>query len=158
METTWDKVKRYLRMTVWLVPAIILVAAVAFLLILGIKVPINDLLAKMFGPSAVKKTKPTIESANSVPQGRLVPKGVPDSTGQTQAEVVPIEESGGHIKVTPPGETKPIDVVLPDGVDSGDVNQVIIVKPQVDAVEVKTTSPVTSEQVTDLLNKYGRKP
>ncbi len=104
--------------------------------------------------------------ANTVPEDRVDENGViikpgePDSTGQTQAVVVPIEEPGlfddpGKIKVTPPGEDKPTEVILPDGVKAKDVDKVIIVKPDVYAVTVKDNSKVTGKDVDDLLSKYG---
>jgi hypothetical protein len=145
-------------------PALILVAVAIVLVILGFKnIQIGGLLGKLFGKPEGQKA---IDVANSVPDhrvdknGNLIPIGTPDSKGITQAVVVPVETGGLFsdptiVKVTPPGEDKPIVVHLPDGVKDSDVHQVVIVKPNVVAVTVKDSSKVTTQTVDDLLTKYG---
>ena len=165
-QTAWTKTKQIFRIVGASLPAIILILVVVALALIGIKISIGGILAKLFGKVGDDPSKKTIEIANSIPKGRVdkngkvIPQGVPDSTGQTQATVVPIEKPGifddpGKIKVTPPGETKPIEVTLPDGVTPADVDKVIIVKPNVVVVSVKDSSGVKGEDVDALLRKYG---
>lgn len=161
----WAKTKQALRFVAGSLPAILIILGAIILVLLGIKVSVGGLLAKLFGKVG-DESKKAIDIANSIPKdrvdkdGKLIPPGQPDSTGQTQAVVVPIENPGlfddpSKIKVTPPGETKPIEVVLPDGVKAKDVDKVIIVKPEVVVVSVKDTSGVKGEDVDALLKKYG---
>jgi len=159
--TAWAWIRKYLLAPL---PALLLVAVAIFLIILGFKnVQIGGLLAKLFGKPEGKKV---VDVANTIPEdrvdkdGRLIQPGTPDSKGITQAVVVPIETGGLFsdptiVKVTPPGESKPVVIHLPDGVKDTDVDKVIIVKPDVYAVTVKDTSKVTVEKVDDLLAKYG---
>lgn len=159
--TSWAWIRKYLLAPL---PALLLVAAAIFLVILGFKnVQIGGLLAKLFGKPEGKKA---VDVANTIPKdrvdkdGRLIQPGTPDSKGITQAVVVPIETGGLFsdptvVKVTPPGESKPVVIHLPDGVKDKDVDKVIIVKPDVYAVTVKDSSKVTVEKVDDLLAKYG---
>jgi hypothetical protein len=161
LATSWAWIRKYLLAPL---PALLLVAAAIFLIILGFKnVQIGGLLAKLFGKPEGKKA---VDVANTIPKdrvdkdGRLIQPGTPDSKGITQAVVVPIETGGLFsdptiVKVTPPGESKPVVIHLPDGVKDKDVDKVIIVKPDVYAVTVKDSSKVTVEKVDDLLAKYG---
>jgi hypothetical protein len=164
-QTTWTKTKQIFRIVGASLPAILLILAVVVLALIGIKISIGGILAKLFGKVG-DESKKTIEIANSIPKdrvdknGKVIPQGVPDSTGQTQAVVVPIEKPGifddpSKIKVTPPGETKPIEIELPDGVKPADVEHVIIVTPEVVVVSVKDSSSVKGEDVDALLRKYG---
>ena len=145
----------------------LLLVLVAFLLVaMGFKeLQIGGLLGKLLGKKD-PDSDTTIDVANSVdpdrigPDGKLIQPGTPDSKGDTQAVVVPIQDPGlfsnpDTIKFTPPGEDKPIEVVLPDGVKNKDVHQVIVVKPNVVVVTVKDNSGIPAAKVDDLLKKFG---
>ena len=161
LTTVWAWIRKYLLAPL---PALLLVAVAIFLIILGFKnVQIGGLLAKLFGKPEGKKA---VDVANTIPEnrvdkdGKLIQPGTPDSKGITQAVVVPIEGGGlfddpNTVKITPPGETKPIVVTLPDGVKAKDVAKVVVVKPDVYVVSVTDNSKVTGKQVDDLLAKYG---
>lgn len=149
--------------------ALVLIALAILLVSMGFKeLQIGGLLGKLLGKKEDPKDSggKTIELANTVDpdrvdkDGKLITPGTPDSTGQTQAVVVPIKEPGlfsdpKKVVFIPPGETKPTEVVLPDGVTNKDVDQVIVVKPDVVAVTVKDKSGVSASNVEDLLRKYG---
>ena len=166
-QAAWTWIKRVFRWIAAPLPAILLVVGALILIAMGFKhIQIGGLLNKLFGKEDREpKGKKAIDIANSVPEnrvdkdGKLIPVGEPDSKGQTQAIVVPIENPGmfddpSKIKVTPPGgET--IEVVLPDGVRAKDVDKVIIVRPDVYAVTVKDSSGIKAEDVDSLLEKYG---
>lgn len=165
-QTVWTKTKQAARFVAASLPAILVILVAIILVLLGIKISIGGILAKLFGKVGDDPSKKTIEIANSIPKdrvdkdGKVIPQGVPDSTGQTQAVVVPIEKPGlfddpSKIKITPPGETKPIEVVLPDGVKPSDVDKVIIVKPNVVVVSVTDSSGIKGEDVDALLKRYG---
>lgn len=145
----------------------VLLILVAFLLVsMGFKeLQIGGLLGRLLGKKD-PDAEASIDLANSIdkdrvgPDGKLIEPGTPDSKGQTQAIVVPIEEPGlfsnpDTIKFIPPGEQKPIEVVLPDGVKNKDVDQVLVVKPDVVVVTVKDSSGIPAAKVDDLLKKYG---
>ena len=146
--------------------ALLVVAGAILLVALGFKeLQIGGLLGKLLGLKDPVGPK-VIDIINTIPKGRidangnLIPLGQPDSKGDTQVQVVPIENpwffsNPGQVTFTPPGETKATTVVLPDGVKSSDVAQVVVVKPDVFAVAVKDSSGVTSGQIDDLLKKYG---
>jgi hypothetical protein len=146
--------------------AILLIVVAVLLVSMGFKeLQIGGLLGRLLGKKD-ESGRRVIDVANSVdpdrvgPDGKLIQPGQPDSTGQTQAVVVPIEEPGlfsnpDVIKFTPPGGDKPIEVVLPDGVKNKDVDQVIVVKPDVVMVTVKDTSGIPASKVDDLLKRYG---
>lgn len=165
-QSVWTWIKRVVRWIAAPVPAILLVAAVILLAFLGFRnIQIGGLLGKLFGVDKAKGKK-VVDVANSVPEnrinqeGQIIPPGTPDSKGQTQAVVVPIEPPGvfsnpDQVKIVPPGETKPVVVDLPDGVKAKDVDKVIIVTPEVYAVTVKDKSGIPAEKVDDLLAKYG---
>ena len=53
-----------------------------------------------------------------------------------------------------PGDDEPHDIALPDGVKNKDVEQVIVVQPEVIAVTVKDSSEIPAQKVDDLLKKY----
>lgn len=161
LNLAWGWIRKYLLAPL---PALIIVAVAIVLVVLGFKnVKIGGLLAKLFGKPEGQKA---VDVANTVPEdrvdkdGKVIPVGTPDSQGITQAVVVPIETGGLFsdptvIKVTPPGQDKPVVVHLPDGVKDSDVHQVVIVKPDIVAVTVKDSSKVTVKNVDDLLAKYG---
>lgn len=164
-EAAWVWIKRTFRWILAPLPAILLVVGAILLVVLGFKdIQIGGLLNKLFGKEGAKGKK-AIDVANSVPEnridkdGKLIPPGKPDSKGQTQAVVVPIENPGlfgdpNVVKIVPPGEREPIEVVLPDGVRSSDVDQIIVVQPETFVVSVKDTSGVSTKDVDDLLRKY----
>lgn len=170
-QRTWDSCKATLS---WIgakllgpLGAVLLVVGAVLLAAMGFKeLQVGGLLGKLLGKESPEDDETTIDVANSVdkdrigPDGKIIQPGEPDSKGQTQAIVVPIEEPGllsnpDTIKFTPPGETKPTEVVLPDGVKNKDVDQVIVVKPDVVVVTVKDSSKVPASKVDDLLKKYG---
>ena len=159
---TWGVLKRFL-----LGPggALIVVVVGILLAIVGVKnIQVGGLLGKLLGKSKPKDK--AIDVANSVAEdrvdkdGKIIPKGVADSKGITQATVVAIDEPGvfsnpDTVKFTPPGEKKAIEIQLPDGVKNKDVEKVVVVKPKVYAVTVKDSSGVSADTVGDLLAKYG---
>ena len=148
---------------------VVVLIVVSFLLLtMGFKeLQIGGIIGKLLG----KKPPPedegkTIEVVNSIdhdrvdPKGRPIEPGVPDSIGMTQAVVVPIKEPGllsdpKKVVFTPPGDTKPTKVVLPDGVTNRDVDKVVVIKPDVIAVKVKDNSGIPAKKIEDLLKKYG---
>jgi hypothetical protein len=146
--------------------ALLIVVGAIILVAIGFKdLQIGGLLGKILG-KAPPEGKKVIDVANTIPKdrvdpnGNLIPIGKPDSVGDTQIQVVPIDQPGlfsnpDHVTFTSPGETTPTTVVLPDGVKAKDVDQVVIVKPDVVVVTVKDNSGVTPTQVDDLLKKYG---
>lgn len=165
-QASWTWIKRVFRWIAAPLPALLLVIGAILLIILGVKnIQIGGLLNKLFGKEDPNpKGKKAIDVANSIPEnridkeGKLIPPGEPDSKGQTQAVVVPIQEPGlfddpGKIKITPPGG-EPIEVVLPDGVKAKDVDKVIITQPGDFVVTVKDSSGIKASDVDDLLSKY----
>lgn len=147
-------------------PALLIMAGAIVLVVLGVKnVQIGGILGKLFGKTG-QNNKTAVDVANTIPAGRvdskgnLIPVGVPDATGQTQAVVVPIQPAGlfsdpSTVTVNPPNGAAPVVINLPTGVKSSDVDKVVIVQPEVYAVTVKDTSTVTAQHVDDLIKKYG---
>lgn len=168
-QAAWTWIKRVFRWIAAPLPALLLVIGAVILIILGFKdIQIGGLLNKLFGKEdSNPKGKKAIDVANSIPEdrvkdGKLIPPGEPDSRGQTQAVVVPIQESGlfgdsSKVTITPPGED-PIEVELPAGVKSKDVDKVIITQPGDFVVVVRDSSGVKAEDIDNLLQKYGSKP
>lgn len=151
--------------------AVLLIVVAVILVSMGFKeLQIGGLLGKLFGkkePEGGGGKGKVIDVANSVdpdrvgPDGKLIQPGQPDSTGQTQAVVVPIKEPGlfsdpKKVVFTEPGKDKPTEVILPDGVTNKDVDQVVVVKPDVVVVTVKDNSGISAKTVDDLLSKYGK--
>jgi len=148
-------------------PGVVLVLVVVAIILvsLGIKnIQIGGLIGRIFGKKKPEHT--AIDVANSVPtarvddKGKIIPIGVPDSKGMTQAAVVPIQNPGifsnpDHVVFTPPGDTKPIEIQLPVGVKAKDVERVIVVKPTKFVVTVKDKSGIKAATVDDLLKKYS---
>lgn len=157
----WAFVKRYL---LGPLPALLLVAGALLLVALGIKnIQIGGLLGSLLGK---KDSKKAVDVANTVPKDRVKPDGTliqpgePDSKGITQAKVVPIKEPGlfddpKKVKIQDPESGKDIEVVVPDGVTAKDIEHVIVVRPDVHVVTIKSTSKVTATGVDDLLKKYS---
>jgi hypothetical protein len=160
----WAWIRKYL---IAPLPIILVVAGAVILVALGAKnVQIGGILAKLTG----KKTdgKKAVDVANTIPEdrvgvdGKVIPIGTPDSKGQTQAVVVPIESPGifsnpDTVTIINPEDQKPVVVQLPDGVKAHDVDKVVVVSPEVHVVTVKDTSKVSGKDVDDLLTKYGKK-
>ena len=147
----------------------LIVAAVAIVLVaMGAKeLQVGGLLGWLLGRKG--SGGKAIDVANTIPSdridtnGALIPEGVPDSKGITQAVVVPIHEPGvfsnpSTVKFTPPGADKPVEVQLPDGVKNKNVAQVVVLTPDKFVVTVKDNSAVPASKVDDLLNKYGGTP
>ena len=114
------------------------------------------------------RKKDPLGTANTPPPGRVgadgkpIPIGTPDDHGQVQVPVVPLDKPGifgdqGSVEVTVPGDSEPTKVQLPTGVEAGDVDQVIVVKPQVTDVTVTDNSGVKPSTVKSLLDKYGKR-
>jgi hypothetical protein len=162
----WVQIKKYGRLLMAPLPALLIIGGAIVLVVLGAKnVQIGGILGKLFGKTG-EGNKTAVDLANSVPEhrvdpkGNIIPVGIPDSQGQTQAVVVPIESPGlfsnpTTVTIVPPNATAPVTINLPDGVRSHDVDKVIIVKPEVYAVTVKDSSPISAQHVDDLLKKYG---
>lgn len=165
----WAKLKaigKWMSVKIAAPGAALIIIVIAILLVsMGFKeLQIGGILAKLFGKKDPEQK--AIEVANTPPpdrvdsNGNLIPVGVPDSKGQTQIPVVPIEEPGlfsnpDTVKFTPPGQTTPTEVKLPDGVKNKDVDTVIVVSPEKVVVTVKDTSGIPAKRVDDLLAKYG---
>ena len=150
--------------------AIVVIVISAILVTMGFKeLQIGGILGKLLGKkgSTNPDQGPTVETSNTVdpkrvgPDGKLIPQGTPDSNGDTQAVVVPIQPPGlfsdpGTVTYLAPGDTKPTVVPLPTGITNKQVDQVIVVQPNVVAVTVKDKSGVSAQTVDDLLNKYHK--
>lgn len=150
--------------------ALVVIVIAIVLVSMGFKeLQIGGLLGKLLGKKGGSDPSkgPTVETANTLDpkrvdvDGKLIPQGVPDSKGDTQAVVVPIQPPGlfsdpTQVVFVAPGETKPTVVDLPTGVRSKDVDQVIVVQPSVVAITVKDTSSVSKQDVENLLKKYRR--
>jgi hypothetical protein len=146
--------------------ALLIVIGAVILVALGFKeLQIGGILGKLLGRKDPDGPK-VIDVVNSIPEGRvdgngnLIPLGQPDKGGNTQVQVVPIDQPGlfsnpDHVTYTPPGAVEPVVVKLPEGVKAKDVDQVVVVKPDVVVVTVKDSSGVTPGQVDDLLKRYG---
>jgi hypothetical protein len=145
--------------------ALLIVAAAIVLLVIGVKnIQLGGILGWLLG-----KPDPGIKSvdvANKVDparvdkDGNVIPIGTPDSQGDTQAKVVPIDPVGpfsnpDHVTFTDPATKEMVTVKLPDGVKLNNVDEVVVIKPNVVAVTVKDTSGVSPQTVDDLLKKYG---
>lgn len=146
--------------------AVIVVIVAVVLVAMGFKeLQVGGLLARLLGRKSDVKADPQV--VNTPPpnrvdaEGRLIQPGTPDSKGDTQAVVIPIEQTGGMfsnpttVRVTPPGTDKPIDVELPDGVRAKDVDKVIIVTPEKVVVTVRDNSGIPAGKIDDLLSKYN---
>jgi hypothetical protein len=158
---TWAFLKKYL---LGPIPALIVVAVALLLIAMGAKnIQIGGLLGTLLGK---KTTKKKVDVANTVPEdrvredGTLIQPGEPDSKGIVQAKVVPVKTPGlfddkSKVKITDPDTGKDIEVDVPDGVKPKDIDKVVIVKPEVHVVTVKSTSAVKAEDLDNLLKKYG---
>lgn len=166
-----DQTKRWLGLigTKFVGPllAVLLIVLAFVALTMGFKeLQIGGLIGKLLGKKRDNKGN-TIHIANTVdkdrvrPDGKIIEPGQPDSGGFIQAVVVPIKEPGllsdpKKVIFTPPGDTKPIEVTLPDGVTNRDVDQVVVIKPKVIAVMVKDSSGISARRIDDLLKKYRK--
>lgn len=150
--------------------ALVVIVIAVLLVSMGFKeLQIGGLLGKLLGKKGgVDPGKGlTVETANTIDpkrvdaDGKLIPQGVPDAKGDTQAVVVPIQPPGlfsdpTQVVFTAPGETKSTVIDLPGGVTNKQVDQVIVVQPNVVVVTVKDNSSVTKQTVDVLLKKYHR--
>lgn len=145
--------------------ALLLIVGAMLLVAFGVKnIQIGGLLGKLF--SKKKPETKAIDVANTVPKdrvddkGKVIPQGESDSKGMTQAVVVPIKDPGifsdpKTVVFVPPGETKAVEIELPDGVQAKDVEKVIVVKPYKFVVTVKDSSGISGKTLDALLKKYG---
>lgn len=147
------------------VALLVIVVAIIFVALGFKEIQIGGILGKLLGRKEPEGQR-VIDIANTIPKervdadGNLIPIGQPDSKGDTQVQVVPIDNPGlfsnpDHVTYTPPGAVEPTTVILPDGVLAKDVAQVVVVKPDAVVITVKDNSGVTPSQVDDLLKKYG---
>jgi hypothetical protein len=160
----WAWIKRIFRYIAAPLPALLLVVGAVILVILGAKdLQIGGLIGKLFGKDPASSK--AVDISNTIPahridsNGAIIPAGTPDSTGQTQAVVVPIAtpnlfSNPNTVTVTPPNSA-PVVISLPTGVTAKDVDKVVIVKPEVYAVTVKDSSSITGQHIDDLLKKYS---
>ncbi len=168
-QAAWDKTKTVL---LWCKLHLLAPGAALFVVLVGIllasmgmkQLQIGGLLGRLFGKK--EPDHKVIDVANSIdpdrvdPNGNLIQPGTPDSKGDTQVVVVPIKDPGlfsnpNTVVFTPPGKAEPIEVTLPDGVQSKDVDKVVVVQPGQFVVTVKDDSGVSASHVDDLLKKYG---
>lgn len=164
----WSFVKKVSPKLLGPLAALVVIAIAILLVSMGFKeLQIGGLLGKLLGKKDDPSKGPTVETANTIDpkrvdaDGKLIPQGVPDSKGDTQAVVVPIQPPGlfsdpTQVVFTAPGDTKPTVVDLPEGVTNKQVDQVIVVQPNVVAVTVKDSSTVSKQTVDDLLKKYRK--
>lgn len=144
---------------------LVVIAGLGALVFLGKLVPLGQLFDWLTGRDKKPGDQQAVEVVNHPPEdrtqnGKPIEPGTPDPKGQTQAVVVPIQTPGlfdrqDQVKFTPKGSDKPVVVDLPTGVQASDVKAVVVVKPNVVAVTVASSSKVTTKQVDDLLSKYG---
>lgn len=169
----WGAVKRWLSVygpkVLGPVLAVVVVVGAFLLMTMGFKeLQVGGLLGKLLGKKDAAPVK-AVDVANTIDKdrvgkdGKVIQPGTPDSTGQTQAVVVPVKEPGllsdpKTVEFVAPGDTKPTKVALPDGVTNRDVDSVVVVKPEVVAVTVKDTAkkPVDVKHIDDILKRYGR--
>ena len=170
LATIWSWVRIGGRFLIGALPAILVIGVALLLVFLGVKnLQVGGLLSTLMGGSKKPLGKAAVDLANSIPKnrvdanGKVIEKGVPDSQGITQATVVEIEapsifDDPREVKYIPPGETKPVTIRLPDGVESSDVDKVVVVKPEITVVTVKDTSPVqiNASDIDSLLLKYRK--
>lgn len=168
-DVTWEKTKVILT---WIShklvapgAALLLVVAGVILAAMGAKeLQIGGILGRLLGGK--DSDGKAIDVANSVdpqridPKGKLIQPGTPDSKGDTQVLVVPIQSPGlfsdpSSVTFIPPGQDKSIKIDLPDGVTNKDVEHVVVVKPSVYAVTVKDGTNVPAQRIDDLLAKYS---
>jgi hypothetical protein len=166
----WALIKKISPKLLGPLAALVVIVIAIVLVSMGFKeLQIGGLLGKLLGKKGgVDPGKgPTVETANTIDpkrvdaDGKLIPQGVPDAKGDTQAVVVPIQPPGlfsdpTQVVFMAPGDTKPTVVPLPTGVRSKDVDQVIVVHPNVVAVTVRDSSSVSVQTIDDLLAKYKK--
>lgn len=166
----WKVIKAISPKILGALAALVVVVVAIFLASIGFKeLQVGGLLGKLLGKKGgtTPGQGPTVETSNSIdpkrvgPDGKLIPEGVPDSKGDTQAVVVPIKDPGlfsdpKTVTYTAPGDSKPTTVALPDGVTNKHVEKVIVVQPNVVAVTVKDNSGISTQRVDDLLKKYQK--
>lgn len=144
---------------------VLLVIVAVILVSMGFKeLQIGGLIGRLLGRNSPQKgsvdVTNTIDPNRVGPDCKLIQPNTPDTKGQTQAVVVPINEPGllsdpNKVVFTPPGADKPIEVILPDVVTSSDVAQVVVIEPNVTVVTVRDSSGVPTSKIDDLLRKYS---
>lgn len=166
----WNFIRRLSPKILGLLAALVVIVIAVLIVSMGFKnLQIGGILGKLLGKKGGTNpgSGPIVETANSVdpkrigPDGKLIPVGTPDSKGDTQAAVVPIQSPGlfsdpNTVTFTAPGADKPTIIQLPDGVTNKQVEKVIVVQPNVVVVTVKDNSKVSTQTVDDLLKKYGK--
>jgi hypothetical protein len=128
--------------------AVVVGASVLMVFGLGNRFNVGGIIGKLFG-STSKPSRSRIEIANSVPEGRVdsggnnIPKGEVDAEGFVQREVeVLVQPSNpfrdkSKIIINDPEEGEKV-LTLPTGVIDSDVDKIMVVKPEVYHVEVKS--------------------
>jgi len=166
----WSFIKRTSPKLLGPIAALVVIVIAIVLVSMGFKeLQIGGLLGKLLGKKGGfdPGKGPTVETANTIDpkrvdaDGKLIPQGVSDAKGDTQAVVVPIQPPGlfsdpTQVVFTAPGDTKSTVVDLPDGIRSKDVEQVIVVRPEVYVVTVKDSSGISATRVDELLAKYRK--
>lgn len=149
-------------------PAVVLLVILTAIVLVSMgwkELQIGGLLGRLLGRK--KETLEPIGVANTVPptrvgpDGKIIPQGQPDQHGHTQAWVVPIEAPNmfsdpATVRFTPPNAQQPIEVRLPVGVKNTQVEQVVVVRPEVVAVTVRDKSGIKAEKVEAMLARFGK--
>ena len=125
----WAFIKKVSPKLLGPIAALVVIVIAVVLVSMGFKnLQIGGILGKLLGKKGGTNPDrgPTVETANTIdpkrvgPDGKLIPQGVPDAQGDTQAVVVPIQPPGlfsdpNQVVFTAPGDTKPTVVPLPTG-------------------------------------------
>ena len=143
----------------------LIVLGAGLLVILGVKnLQIGGLLGSLLGKKEPEHE--AIDVANSIDpdrvdkDGKLIPIGTPDNLGFTQSTVVAIEPPGllsdpNTVTFLSPQEGKPIEMKLPQGVTSSDVDKIVVLEPGKFVVTVKDSSTINADTINNLLQKYN---
>jgi hypothetical protein len=146
---------------------LVIIGGLLLLVFVGKLIPLGQVFDWITGRDKKPGDQRAVDVVNHPPEdrtkdGKPIEPGTPDSKGQTQAVVVPIETPGlfdrqDQVRYTPTGTDKPVVVDLPTGVQASEVKAVVVMTPRIVAVTVASTSKATPLQVEDLLKKYGTK-
>lgn len=112
--------------------------------------------ASLEGPPDTNGQANTVLPSRLDPEGKPIPIGKGDETGQAQAPVVTIQKPSGFgktstVKFNRPNGGKPVEVPLPTGVRHEDVGQVVVITPDVTGTKVTDASKVTPEKIESAL-------